>query len=490
MSTFESRLRELVTGIRRDSRDVELQTQLTECLDAHAAQFHAWLPPKLLTFGVAPDKIPRRIQFIKHLLLQGYLPPRVEETADAAESDETVNVGVITGYFYPHALSLLEAGQGRSDVHVFVSYPGTSSSEQWVEIQRGSEGASVRLRSALVLEDDSLIFRRFAAPVPVHYLFPVDNYYRSKFHLVTEYAGCSVPMRGSAIIREVCEDKLLLNEIAGNVPGLRLARELALVRGQGEAERAAALDRFCAEHALRALVSKPVDAFGGTGVEFWRYPDDREALLEHLRDALAARTAMLVQERIVAVPTVDGREWNLRQYVLRRAPDTIMAPWKRVRIGHGVINTTRGVQSMTVAQLLGEIRLEGSRQAAFEAVLRATDDLAARVMHALDRYLERTWGHTKRAYLGSGSNLEADLLALDFMIAEAPELPAGYAVYLNEINDFASGGMRDYEVLAHRQAFPDADRIVARHPFSLAPQILETARWRGRAYKRALGYRL
>jgi hypothetical protein len=195
---------------------------------------------------------------------------------------------------------------------------------------------------------------------------------------------------------------------------------------------------------------------------------------------------MLVQERIVAVPTVDGREWNLRQYVLRGPGDTIKARWKRGRIGHGAINTTQGAQSIAVEELLPLIRLDAPQRAAFEQAFRSTDDLAAEVMRALDRYMERNWAERKQLYRGSGSNLEADLLALDFMIAPAPSTATGYAVYLNEINDFASGGMRDYEVLAHRQALPDADRVVAAHSFSLAREMLETAMWRGSAYRQAV----
>lgn len=484
MSYFQRRFRELAVVIRRDPGDSEVRALLEALIDEHPDEWRAAIPAELLSFGSSLDKVPRRLQFLKHLLLQGYALPRVEDKADAARYDETINAGVVTGYFYPHALSLLEAGLGRADVAVLVAYPQRDGIEPWIELGPGGKDG-VTIRIALILDEDGLALRRFRQPVTAHYLFPVDNYYRSKFRLVTEYADCGVPMPGSVIIREVCENKLLLNEIAGEIPGLRLARELQLFRDGAEDARATALHRFCREHQLHALVSKPTDAFGGAGVEFWSYPEDREALLDHLRTALGAHNAMLVQERIFAAPMANGRDWNLRQYVLRRSAATIIAPWKRVRIGHGVVNTTRGARTMAIEDLPPAMGLAAEEEAGFESTLLATDGLAAEVMRALDRYMERAWGATRRAYRGSGSNLEADLLALDFMIARAPELPEGFAVYLNEINDFASGGMRDYEILAHRHAFPDADRVVAAKPFSLAPQMLETAKWRGGAYKHA-----
>jgi hypothetical protein len=108
------------------------------------------------------------------------------------------------------------------------------------------------------------------------------------------------------------------------------------------------------------------------------------------------------------------------------------------------------------------------------------------VLRALQHYLHRAWGHEHRPYRGSGSNLDPDLLALDFMIGHDPARPDAFAVYLNEINDFASGGMRDYEILRHRQILPDAAQVRAAELFSLAPAILRTAFWRGSAYRRAM----
>jgi hypothetical protein len=486
MSAFERRLRELVAAIGRDPRDAEARVQLHDWIDGQPEALLASLPDDLLRFGIAPEKLHRRVQFVKQLLLHGYLPPRIEDGAPPTWNEQTVNFGVITGYFYPHALSLLEAGLRRSDLQVLVSSPSDGLSGRWVEIAAHGAGKGVHIWTALMLDEDGLALRRFKTPVPVHYLMPIDNYYRSKFRLVTEFGACDVPMPGSLPIREVCENKLLLTDIAGDIPGLRLARELQLRREDDASGRAATLDRFCAQHNLTALVSKPVDAFGGIGIEFWRYPEQRQALLQRLDAALAERPIMLVQERIVAVPTVDGREWNLRQYVLRGPGDTIESRWKRGRIGHGAINTTQGAQSIAVENLLPLMRLDAPQRAAFEQVFRSTDRLAAEVMRALDRYMERHWADRKQPYQGSGSNLEADLLALDFMIAPAPGTTTGYVVYLNEINDFASGGMRDYEVLAHRQALPDADRVVAAHSFSLARAMLETAKWRGDAYRQAL----
>ncbi len=72
------------------------------------------------------------------------------------------------------------------------------------------------------------------------------------------------------------------------------------------------------------------------------------------------------------------------------------------------------------------------------------------------------------------------------MIGHDPDRPGAFAVYLNEINDFASGGMRDYEILRHRQMLPDAAQVRATEPFSLAPAILRTAFWRGSAYRRTI----
>jgi hypothetical protein len=72
------------------------------------------------------------------------------------------------------------------------------------------------------------------------------------------------------------------------------------------------------------------------------------------------------------------------------------------------------------------------------------------------------------------------------MIGHDPQQPGEFAVYLNEINDFASGGMRDYEILCHRQLLPEADRVRATQSFSLAPSMLQMAFWRGNAYRQAI----
>ena len=488
MGAFERRLEELVAETRRDPSREELRAELEGWIAAHPLEFRASIPPEVLSFGVSPDRLERRLRFLKHLLLNGYAPPRVEDDDGTRWGQDTVNFGVVTGYFYGNCLSFLEAGLTRSDVAVCVAYPSSDRQQPWLETAPTQVGAGVQLRAALMLDDDGLVFRRFRRPVPIHYLFPVDNYYRSKFELVGQYAGSGVPMPGSTLIREVCENKLLLGEIAGGIPGLRLAPELPRVRGDDAAAWAERLDHFCTEHVIRALVTKPVDAFGGAGVQFWRYPEQCGALLDHLAEAMQERTAMLVQQRIVPVPTTSGRDWNLRQYVVRESGDTVLSRWKRIRAGHGVINTTQGAHSLTLQQLLEDLPLTGAAREAFERALAMTDRLAGDVLRALERYLQRRFGGERQPYRGSGSNLEPDLLALDFMISEAAGRPGHYVVYLNEINDFASGGMRDYEILAHRAAFPDAERIVAAHPFSLAPHVLDLAKWRGQAYKEAIAH--
>jgi hypothetical protein len=71
------------------------------------------------------------------------------------------------------------------------------------------------------------------------------------------------------------------------------------------------------------------------------------------------------------------------------------------------------------------------------------------------------------------------------MIGHDPQQPGTFTVYLNEINDFASGGMRDYEILCHRQMLPHTMHVRATQPFSLAPSMLQTAYWRGSAYRQA-----
>jgi hypothetical protein len=335
-----------------------------------------------------------------------------------------------------------------------------------------------------MLDQQGLVWRHFSEPVPIHYLFPVDNYYRSKFHLVSEYGSSGVPMPGSTLIREVCENKALLSAILHQTPGIRLAREIILGSHDTHAH-ALQVDMFCAEHHLHRLVSKPPDGFGGIGVEFWDYPAERDALLSRIRAVIQQHGSILVQECIVPVSTRSGREWNLRQYVLRVGPALIRAPWKRIRIGHGAVNTTQGARSTTVEHLLAELDLDPQQRQQFLKTLAGTDQHAADVLRALEDYLQRTWGHIRVPYQGSGSNLEPDLLALDFMIGHDPQQPGTFTVYLNEINDFASGGMRDYEILCHRQMLPHTMHVRATQPFSLAPSMLQTAYWRGSAYRQA-----
>lgn len=475
MNVFEHRLIALVAALRRNPTDQALRHTLTAWIDAHPHAFQAWLPAEVVRFAVTTDeKLERRVQFVRQLLLHGYLPPRIERVSGAAWADAAINVAVVPAYFYPQALSLLEAGRMQPDLAVFVVTPPGSGYEPGIEQQHDTDGVPLVLRHALMLDERGLVWRSFERPVPVHYLFPIDNYYRAKFRLLEEFAGCGVPMPGSIAIREACEDKCQLYSIAGSIDGLRLAREICL-KPQHLPEFVQHIAQFCAECAPGELVTKPVDAFGGAGVAFWRYPDELEPLHEHIRAGLIAGGSVLVQERIPPLPTSLGREWNLRQYVLRCGETDFRAAWKRVRIGHGVINTTQGAQSITIEQLLAEMNLSPVAMEALQAALQATDELAIKVLQRLDRYIQ-----AKTVQSRSHVAHAPDLLALDFMIAPHGDT---LAIYLNEINDFASGGMRDYEVLAHRQAFPDADAIAAIHPFSLAPAMLELARWRGEGYK-------
>ena len=483
---FANRLHDLQQSLRRNPADLDLQQAMGQWLDAHSALFEAFVSPEALQFGIGPEKRDRRLRFLRHLLLHGFLPPRVEEHPGTPQDSTTVNFGVVTSYFYPHTFSLLEAGLANPDVAVFAAYPATSGDHAWIELHPEGKHVRVSLRRALMLEGDGLVWRYFKNPVPIHYLFPVDNYYRSKFHLVRMFDACEAPMPGSTIIREVCENKALLHEIAGDIPGLQLACELRLHHEDQDHQHTASLDRFIATHKLQALVTKPVDGFGGADVHFWELPAQRDALLNYVQEALKGHDELLAQGRIVPVPTKSGREWNLRQYVLREGPATIRSQWKRVRIGSGVLNTTQGARSITAEQLLPDLDLDDDQRASFLAALRSTDALATDVLRALEAYLQRVWQHNRQRYRGSGSNLEPDLLALDFMIAHDPTRANGFAVYLNEINDFASGGMRDYEVLLHRQSLPDAEVVRATQEFSLAPHILATAHWRGSAYKEAV----
>jgi hypothetical protein len=229
-----------------------------------------------------------------------------------------------------------------------------------------------------------------------------------------------------------------------------------------------------------------VDGFGGYGVRFWEYPRQREAMLAHLAESFADTSAIVVQERIKTLPVNSGREWNVRQYVVRRSESEIAAAYKRIRIGTGVINTEQGADSFLVESLLDELDLTDRQRSAFLAAYDRLDALGAEVMHALSRYMVQNFAMQRVNYRGCGSNLEPDLLALDFMIAADAGSPDCYKIYLLEINDFASGGMRDFEILIHRQKQPDAPVIYASQPYCLAPAILDTALWRGRAHKVAL----
>lgn len=472
----------LLDSLRRDPSNVDSRAAMEHWLTRHPHTFDALIPARALDFGIAPSQLPRRRQFLQHLLLHGYLPPRIEE--NSAAPDDTVNLGVITGYFYSHALSLLEAGLLRPDMAVLVAYPAPPGSEPWIEHVADGTERRIFFNRALMLDQQGLVWRHFREPVPVHYLFPVDNYYRSKFRLVRDYDGSGVPMPGSTLIREVCENKALLADILRDTPGIRLAREIIIERDDPQ-DHAARLDAFCAAQHLRRLVSKPPDGFGGIGVEFWDYPAERAALFARIGEVHKEHASILVQECIVPVPTQSGRDWNLRQYVVREGPALIQAPWKRARMGHGAVNTTQGAQSTTIEHLLADIDLDPQQRQRFLATLASTDQRAVDVLRALEDYLHRMWGQARTAYRGSGSTIEPDLLALDFMIGHDPQQPGEFAVYLNEINDFASGGMRDYEILRHRQLLPDADQVRATQSFSLAPSMLRMAYWRGNAYRQA-----
>lgn len=469
MDAWQSALLTLLAAVRRDPLDAEMRAQLVRMLEQSPDGFQALAGADALRFGLLDEsKLQRRIQFLHLLLQHGYLPPRVE-AATGREWDGRPVIAVVPAYFYPHALSLLEAGGARDDIAVLVAGPSGPGYESLLELRRGPRGAEVLMHGALMLDQAGLVWRRFDAPVRAHYLLPIDNYYRDKFRLVREYDTSGVPMPGSAAIRAICEDKEQLAAIAGGIPGLRLPREIALKSGAPALERAALLDQL-AIGGSDELVTKPVDAFGGQGVRFWDFFRQRGELLDYLRLHFASGGSTLVaQSRVRPPSTADGHEWNVRQYVLRCGDDDVRAPWKRVRVGRGVINTTRGASSCTVESLLSRLALVPAERAKLERALAGTDALAVEVLKRLEHYVP------------AGRFQTPDLLALDFMLA-----PDGddYAVYLIEINDFASGGMRDYEVLAHRQALPNAPAIRADQPFSLAPAMLQSARWRALQYLR------
>ncbi len=477
MPEFEKHLLQLFVTVQHNPLDSDARSALQNWLDTNLDQFERWIPTATLEFGTTAERKSRRLDFLKHLLLSGYLPPRVETHSGVSWQTETINVAVLPSYFYSNVFSFLESGTRRSDVAVFVAQPHSSASP-WVEITP----KGVTLGAALMLEPDGLVWRRFTGPVPVHYLFPVDNYYKDKFRLVTEFAHCGVPMPGSTLIRDVCEDKTKLHKIIHELPGLWLPRERWIIRGDESAPWQQDVDEFCIEQQIHSLVSKPVDGFGGNGVAFWNYPEDRPAMMAHLDAALKNPAGILLQERIVAAPVHSGRDWNIRQYVVRRSEHDICAPYKRVRIGTGVINTEQGADSFLVDDLMAEVDLPPAQFQAFKATIDSTDQLAVGVMQCLTRYMSQNF--TPTLYRGSGSNLEPDLLALDFMISPDPDDTARYRVVLLEINDFASGGMRDFEILIHRHFLPDAACISASQSYSLAPALLETARWRGELYRR------
>ncbi|GAC1360638.1 MAG: hypothetical protein NVSMB42_20190 [Herpetosiphon sp.] len=485
MQPFEGLLAELVATVRSAPWSEEARRAVGALIDSAPQAFEALVPPEVLQFGVARDKLDRRLNYLKQLLMHGYDVPRVELNVPFALAEDGIGMAVCTSYFYPNGLSLLEAALDRNDIAVMVVYPFGEGSNQWLRIRQPS-GATARIdvSKALMLDRNGLVWREFKQPVPAHFLFPVDNYYRAKYRLVDAYQALHVPMPGSNVIRTVCEDKRVLAAIAGAIPGLKLASEICVQRGTALPELEQDVDRFVAEHRLTELVSKPIDGFGGRGVAFWELPRDRDAMLDALiRDIRDGD--ILIQGRIRPVPTVSGLGWNMRQYVVRQDGGGSVSRWKRARQGSGAINTTQGASSVAVGELLQDIRLSLDDRKAFERVLARTDGLAVAVLEALEAYLEREWREQRISYAGSGSNLEPDLLALDFMIAEDANEQDGFAVYLNEINDFASGGMRNYEYVMHRWLRPTAARVLAQQPFSLAPRILDLAVWRGRAYKAA-----
>lgn len=460
---WQERLLTQLAAVRHDPLNAELRTQLVRTLEQSPEHFLAFAGADALNFGILDAaKLPRRVQFLHLLLQHGYLPPRVEQHSGRAWAGRPV-VAVMPAYFYPHALSLLEAGSRRDDVVVLVLGPSGPGYCQSIE-QRGRE---LLVHSALMMDDGGLVWRRFASPLRVDYLLPIDNYYQDKFYLVHRYDALGIPMPGSEAIRAICEDKQQLHAIASGIPGLRLPREVTLSSDLPE-QSAERLDALTAAGS-HELVTKPVDAFGGDGVRFWEYPRQRGELLEYLGLHFASGGSTLVAQTRVRPPTTaDGREWNLRQYVLRCAGDDVRAPWKRVRIGRGVINTSRGASSCTVESLLSQLAWAPAERAALEHALKQTDALAVQVLKRLEQYA------------GADRTQSPDLLALDFMLARDGD---NFAVYLIEINDFASGGMRDYEVLAHRQVLPDAPAVQAIHSFSLAPAMLNSARWRALQYR-------
>ncbi len=457
MEDWRSRLLTQLAALRRDPLDAELRARLVRTLEQSPEYFQAFAGDAALQFGLRdPARLPRRIQFLHLLLQHGYLPPRVE-IATGHEWDGRPVIAVIPAYFYPHALSLLEAGSVREDVVVLVLGPQGPGYEPPLELHTGPGGTEVLVHCALMLDGTGLVWRRFSTPLRAHYLLPIDNYYRGKFRLVREYDGLGVPMPGSEAIRVICEDKLQLQAIAGGIPGLRLPGEVALGPDEHDDRRMERLEALASGG--DELVSKPVDLFGGDGVRFWEYRRQRDELLSYLKLHFAGGGGPLVAQTRVRPPsTADGREWNLRQYVLRCGEDDVRASWKRVRIGRGIINTSRGAIGCTVESMLSQLALAPAERAALERALERTDVLAAEVLKRLEQYA------------GADRRQSPDLLALDFMLARAGD---EFAVYLIEINDFASGGMRDYEVLAHRQALPDAPAVRAVYPFSLAPAMLD-----------------
>src|SRR3954454_14134866 len=110
MADRPQQLDDILHALQRDPSNADLQTGLEQWLDQQPHAFDALVPAGALDFGIAPSQQPRRRQFLRNLLLHGYPPPRVEEHEGTPWTGGSVNMGIITGYFYPHALSLLEAG--------------------------------------------------------------------------------------------------------------------------------------------------------------------------------------------------------------------------------------------------------------------------------------------------------------------------------------------------------------------------------------------
>ncbi len=73
----------LFDRLRRNPADAESHAGLEHWLTRYLREWEALIPAGALDFGIAPEQQPRRRQFLQNLLLQGYLPPRVEEHSGA-----------------------------------------------------------------------------------------------------------------------------------------------------------------------------------------------------------------------------------------------------------------------------------------------------------------------------------------------------------------------------------------------------------------------